>query len=77
MLRDALALSSDATDEASLAEQAGHTVRIVEGEATNIKITTPEDLAMAEAINRAGGAPAAVPGLGRATTCTGWSKAAC
>jgi len=64
VLRDALALSSDATDEASLAEQAGHTVRIVEGEATNIKITTREDLAMAEAINRAGGAPAAAARVG-------------
>ena len=64
VLRDALALSSDATDEASLAEQAGHTVRIVEGEATNIKITTPEDLAMAEAINRAGGAPAGAARVG-------------
>ena len=30
----------DATDEASLAEQAGHTVRLVEGESRNIKITT-------------------------------------
>ena len=64
VLRDALALSSDATDEASLAEQAGHTVRIVEGEATNIKITTQEDLAMAEAINRAGGAPAGAARVG-------------
>jgi 2-C-methyl-D-erythritol 4-phosphate cytidylyltransferase/2-C-methyl-D-erythritol 2,4-cyclodiphosphate synthase len=54
VLRDALALSSDATDEASLAEQAGHTVRIVEGEATNIKITTPEDLAIAEVIGLGG-----------------------
>jgi 2-C-methyl-D-erythritol 4-phosphate cytidylyltransferase/2-C-methyl-D-erythritol 2,4-cyclodiphosphate synthase len=50
VLRDALAIESDATDEASLAEQAGHPVRIVEGEATNIKITTPEDLVIAEAI---------------------------
>ena len=64
VLRDALALSSDATDEASLAEQAGHTVRIVEGEATNIKITTREDLAMAEAINRAGAAPAGAARVG-------------
>jgi len=64
VLRDALALSSDATDEASLAEQAGHTVRIVEGEATNIKITTQEDLAMAEAINRAGAAPAGAARVG-------------
>jgi 2-C-methyl-D-erythritol 4-phosphate cytidylyltransferase/2-C-methyl-D-erythritol 2,4-cyclodiphosphate synthase len=57
VLREALALNADATDEAALAEQAGHTVRIVEGEATNIKITTPDDLAMAEAIAR-GGKPA-------------------
>jgi 2-C-methyl-D-erythritol 4-phosphate cytidylyltransferase/2-C-methyl-D-erythritol 2,4-cyclodiphosphate synthase len=64
VLRDALALSSDATDEASLAEQAGHTVRIVEGEATNIKITTTEDLAMAEAINGTGGAPATAARVG-------------
>jgi 2-C-methyl-D-erythritol 4-phosphate cytidylyltransferase / 2-C-methyl-D-erythritol 2,4-cyclodiphosphate synthase len=54
VLRDALAVTSDATDEASLAEQAGHAVRIVEGETTNIKITTPEDLWMAEAISRGG-----------------------
>ena len=52
VLQDALAITSDATDEASLAEQAGHPVRIVEGEASNIKITTPEDLVMAEAISR-------------------------
>ena len=41
---------ADATDEASLAERAGHRVRIVEGEETNIKITTPADLVIAEAI---------------------------
>ncbi len=50
VLADALRLAEDATDEATLAEKAGHCVRIVEGEATNIKITTPDDLAMAEAI---------------------------
>src|SRR5262245_35110794 len=38
------------TDEASLAEAAGHRVRLVDGEATNIKITTPDDLVIAEAI---------------------------
>src|SRR4051794_11401449 len=64
VLSDALALSGDATDEASLAEQAGHTVRIVEGEAANIKITTPEDLLMAQAMNRAGGAPAVAVRVG-------------
>lgn len=50
VLRAALAAGGDATDEASLAERAGHAVRIVEGEPTNIKITTVEDLAIAEAI---------------------------
>jgi 2-C-methyl-D-erythritol 4-phosphate cytidylyltransferase/2-C-methyl-D-erythritol 2,4-cyclodiphosphate synthase len=53
VLRDALALAGDATDEAALAEQAGHPVRIVDGEASNIKITTPDDLVIAEAIGRA------------------------
>lgn len=58
VLRDALALSSDATDEAALAEEAGHQVRLVEGEATNIKITTPDDVPIAEAIARGGPRPA-------------------
>ena len=40
-----------ATDEASLAEQAGHSVRLVDGEATNIKITTPHDLRVSEALS--------------------------
>jgi len=55
VLRDALALGeagSEATDEATLAERAGHTVRLVEGEPANIKITTPDDLIVAEAIAR-------------------------
>ena len=53
VLRDALALGKngpDATDEAALAERAGHPVRLVEGESTNIKMTTPDDLAAMEAI---------------------------
>ena len=50
VLRDALAITTDATDEAALAEQAGHAVRIVAGDPSNIKITTPEDLAMGESI---------------------------
>lgn len=60
VLRDALALSeagADATDEASLAERAGHRVRLVDGEPTNIKITTPEDLAVADSIARGVAAP--------------------
>lgn len=39
-----------ATDEASLAEQAGHSVCLVDGEATNIKITTPHDLDVSKAL---------------------------
>lgn len=53
VLRDALALGesgADATDEAALAERAGHPVRLVDGEQTNIKITTPEDLPVMDAI---------------------------
>jgi 2-C-methyl-D-erythritol 4-phosphate cytidylyltransferase/2-C-methyl-D-erythritol 2,4-cyclodiphosphate synthase len=57
VLRDALAVTGDATDEAALAERAGHAVRIVEGEASNIKVTTPDDLIVAEAIG-GGGKPA-------------------
>ncbi len=53
VLRDALGLDADATDEAALAEQAGHRVVVVEGEASNIKITTPADVAIAEAIGAA------------------------
>jgi len=55
VLRDALALGdqgADATDEAALAERAGHAVRLVEGEASNIKITTVDDLRIAEALLR-------------------------
>jgi 2-C-methyl-D-erythritol 4-phosphate cytidylyltransferase len=38
-----------ATDDASLVESIGQTVRVIEGERMNIKITTPEDLAVARA----------------------------
>ena len=48
VLRDALRLGADATDEAMLAEQAGYVVRVVEGDPRNLKITTPDDLTMAE-----------------------------
>jgi 2-C-methyl-D-erythritol 4-phosphate cytidylyltransferase/2-C-methyl-D-erythritol 2,4-cyclodiphosphate synthase len=39
----------EATDEAMLAERAGHPVRIVEGDAANVKITTAGDLDSARA----------------------------
>ena len=51
VLRDALALASrsaDATDEAALAEQAGHRVRLIDGDQRNLKITGADDLEMAE-----------------------------
>ncbi|WP_246333905.1 2-C-methyl-D-erythritol 4-phosphate cytidylyltransferase [Thermoactinomyces mirandus] len=39
-----------ATDDSMLVEEMGIDVRVVEGEYTNIKLTTPDDLFMAEAI---------------------------
>ena len=39
-----------ATDDASLVERAGGRVALVEGEKTNIKLTSPEDLVFAEAV---------------------------
>jgi len=50
VLAAALAITDDATDEAALAERAGHTVHIVDGDASNIKITTADDLRVAEAL---------------------------
>lgn len=41
-----------ATDEASLVERSGGKVRVVTGSYVNIKITTPEDMILAEAILR-------------------------
>lgn len=38
------------TDDASVVEAAGHPVRLVEGERTNLKLTTSEDFALAEAM---------------------------
>lgn len=46
-LESALANDMLVTDEASAMEQAGHAPLIVEGHADNIKITRPEDLALA------------------------------
>jgi 2-C-methyl-D-erythritol 4-phosphate cytidylyltransferase / 2-C-methyl-D-erythritol 2,4-cyclodiphosphate synthase len=54
VLRRALAVGArdgvDATDEAALVELAGLPVSLVDGEASNIKITTSDDLPIAEAI---------------------------
>jgi 2-C-methyl-D-erythritol 4-phosphate cytidylyltransferase len=43
-------LGKDITDDAQLVEAAGHPVHLVDGAATNIKITTRADLTLAEAI---------------------------
>ena len=54
VLRRALELGArdgvDATDEAALVELAGLPVRLVDGDASNIKITTADDITVAEAI---------------------------
>jgi 2-C-methyl-D-erythritol 4-phosphate cytidylyltransferase/2-C-methyl-D-erythritol 2,4-cyclodiphosphate synthase len=50
VLRDAIAAGRagrQATDEAELAESAGHRVRLVDGDPGNVKITTGEDLDVA------------------------------
>ncbi|HKN94368.1 MAG TPA: 2-C-methyl-D-erythritol 4-phosphate cytidylyltransferase [Thermoleophilaceae bacterium] len=44
---------ASATDDASLVEAAGGSVRVVEAPADNIKVTRPVDLALAEALLRA------------------------
>jgi 2-C-methyl-D-erythritol 4-phosphate cytidylyltransferase/2-C-methyl-D-erythritol 2,4-cyclodiphosphate synthase len=48
-LRAAAAGREDFTDDAALAEWAGHRVSIFEGETTNVKLTTNDDFARAEA----------------------------
>jgi len=55
LLRRAHAASSeDATDDAALVERLGAPVHLHAGSRRNIKITTPEDLIVAEALLRAG-----------------------
>jgi 2-C-methyl-D-erythritol 4-phosphate cytidylyltransferase / 2-C-methyl-D-erythritol 2,4-cyclodiphosphate synthase len=64
VLEAAVALGRDGvegTDEAALAERAGHPVRIVEGDPDNVKITTPADLERARVI---AGAARALVGTG-------------
>lgn len=52
LLRDAFQKrgSLNATDEAQLVEQSGHPVQVVPGSPLNLKITTPDDFRMAEAL---------------------------
>jgi 2-C-methyl-D-erythritol 4-phosphate cytidylyltransferase len=51
-LRAAHAGGTDRTDDAALVEAAGGRVVVVEGDPTNIKITTPVDLRLAEQLCR-------------------------
>jgi 2-C-methyl-D-erythritol 4-phosphate cytidylyltransferase/2-C-methyl-D-erythritol 2,4-cyclodiphosphate synthase len=53
--------NKDVTDEAALLEQAGIPVTLIEGSETNIKITRPEDLILAEKIMRPYSPSAIVP----------------
>jgi len=57
-LDEAARSAVEVTDEATLVERAGHPVAVVEGDASNIKITTADDLAVAEAIARGSAKPA-------------------
>jgi 2-C-methyl-D-erythritol 4-phosphate cytidylyltransferase/2-C-methyl-D-erythritol 2,4-cyclodiphosphate synthase len=53
------AITADVTDDASMVEQNGGTVTVFEGDYDNIKITTPGDVTLAEAIfDRRHGQPA-------------------
>ncbi len=58
VLRAAYAAASDddpaLTDDASVVARGGHSVELIAGAYENLKITTPEDLVLAEALLRAG-----------------------
>jgi len=50
-----------ATDDAALLERYGYRIRVVEGELTNLKITYPRDIILAEALLEEGGLEIAIP----------------
>ncbi len=45
-------IDTDVTDDASMVEMLGHSVKLFIGSYENLKVTTPEDIVMAEAILR-------------------------
>lgn len=53
LTRAHVASQADATDDAGMVEALGITVRVFEGSRANIKVTTPEDLLIVEALLRA------------------------
>ncbi|MFW6132554.1 MAG: 2-C-methyl-D-erythritol 4-phosphate cytidylyltransferase [Planctomycetota bacterium] len=50
LLREAYRDAPDATDDAAMMERLGRCVRVVRGAPINVKITTPDDLALVQAI---------------------------
>ena len=56
------------TDDAAMVESMGYKVRVFEGSYANLKVTTPEDLAMVEAALKAGTAETAHAALHGGTT---------
>ena len=50
LLREALASTPEATDDAQAAELTGAAVQMLDGEPTNVKITTPADLLFVRAV---------------------------
>jgi 2-C-methyl-D-erythritol 4-phosphate cytidylyltransferase / 2-C-methyl-D-erythritol 2,4-cyclodiphosphate synthase len=63
-LDSALAAGLDVTDEAAAVERTGQQPRLIAGSSANIKVTRPEDLAIAAAMLGAGAAPAVSIGHG-------------
>jgi 2-C-methyl-D-erythritol 4-phosphate cytidylyltransferase/2-C-methyl-D-erythritol 2,4-cyclodiphosphate synthase len=63
-LDSALAAGLDITDDAAAVERAGHQPRLIAGSGANIKVTRPEDLAVANALLGAGSGPAVSIGHG-------------
>ena len=63
VLREALAAASDgeATDEAAIVERLGRPVVLVDGDARNVKITTADDLNLAEDLLNVGRVPHSGP----------------
>ena len=55
LIRNAYQMKEDLslTDDASVAERSGHVISLFEGSYENIKVTTPEDLIVAEALMQA------------------------
>jgi 2-C-methyl-D-erythritol 4-phosphate cytidylyltransferase len=62
--RQAASSGTAATDDAALVAQCGGRVLVIEGADENMKVTTPTDVFIAEALLRQRTAPRAAPGVG-------------